>query len=103
MADVELVIKIPEEQYRTLNAKSQNDVVAVIDDALLIKSIKNGIPLPEHHGDLKDANSVPEEDKDIIVKSLLYPGTIAFAGAILLEEYVNNLPTIIPATKEGAE
>lgn len=48
MSDIELVIKIPEAQYRTLNAKSQNDVVAAIDDALLIKAIENGKPLPEH-------------------------------------------------------
>lgn len=45
MVDISLVIKIPEEQYRTLNAKSQNDVVAVIDSALLIEAIKNGTPL----------------------------------------------------------
>ena len=50
MKDIELVIKIPEEQYRTLNAKSQNDVVAVIDNALLIKAIKNGTPIPKGHG-----------------------------------------------------
>ena len=45
MADIELVIKIPEEQYKTLNARSQDDVVAVIDYALLIKAIENGKPL----------------------------------------------------------
>lgn len=45
MKDIELVIRIPEEMYRTLNAKSQNDVVTVIDDALLIQAIKNGKPL----------------------------------------------------------
>ena len=49
MADIELVIKIPEEQYRTLNAKSQSDVVTVIDNTLLIKAIKNGVPLPKGH------------------------------------------------------
>ena len=42
---MKLLIEIPEEQYRTLNAKSQNDVVAVVDDALLIKAIRNGKPL----------------------------------------------------------
>ncbi len=42
---MKLLIEIPEEQYRILNAKSQNDIVTAIDDALLIKAIRNGKPL----------------------------------------------------------
>lgn len=57
MADIELVIKIPESQYKTLNAKSQTDVVDVIDDKTLIDAIKNGAPLPKGHGRLIDADT----------------------------------------------
>lgn len=49
---MKLLIEIPEEQYRTLNAKSQSDVVTAIDDALLIKAIKNGKVLPKGYGKL---------------------------------------------------
>ena len=55
---MKLLIEIPEEQYRTLNATSQDDVVVVVDNALLIEAIKNGTPLPEHHGDLKDISQM---------------------------------------------
>lgn len=49
---MKLVIDIPKEQYITFNAKSQKEVLAVIDHNLLIKAIKNGTPLPKGHGDL---------------------------------------------------
>lgn len=57
----ELVIKIPEEQYRTLNATTQNDVVTAIDHALLLEAIKNGTPLPEGHGRLGDLDALEKE------------------------------------------
>ena len=47
---MKLVIDIPEEQYVTLNAKSQNEVLTIVDHALLIKAIKNGAPIPKGHG-----------------------------------------------------
>ena len=71
MKDIELVIKIPEEQYRTLNAKSQNDVVAVIDNALLIKAIKNGTPIPKGHGKIVDAKRVLENGDNWEVETAL--------------------------------
>ena len=66
MKDIELVIRIPEEQYRTLNAKSQDDVVAVIDNALLIKAIKNGTPLPKGHTRLFDERDIVYGNYQII-------------------------------------
>lgn len=66
MKDVELVIKIPAAQYRALNAKSQDDVVAVIDDALLIKAIKNGKPLPKGYGRLFDERDIVNGNYQII-------------------------------------
>lgn len=71
MKDIELVIKIPEEQYRTLNAKSQNDVVAVIDNALLIKAIKNGTPITKGHGKIVDAKRVLENGDNWEVETAL--------------------------------
>ena len=49
---MQIVIDIPEEQYVTLNAKSQDEVLTVVDHALLIKAIKDGTPLPKGHGRL---------------------------------------------------
>lgn len=55
---MQIVIDIPEEQYITLNAKSQEEVLTVIDVSLLIKAIKNGTPLPKGHGDLIDRSKL---------------------------------------------
>ena len=90
---MELVINISEEDYE----KNKN---ASCDYYTLRMAIKNGIPLPKGHGRLIDADALPQEDKDIAVKSILKPGTIACVGAITLQEYMNSLPTIIEAESE---
>lgn len=100
---MQIVINLPEQDYFYIAKKH---CLPSCDDKTLRKyfyeMIAKGTPLPKGHGKLVDVNSIPEEDRDIIVKSLLRPGTIAFAGAIDLEEYVNGLPTIIEADK-GSE
>ena len=78
---MEIVIDIPKEQYTTLNAKSQNEVTAVIDISMLINSIRNGTPLPEGHGRLIDADALFEGFSEIGI-----------------EPYI-NAPTIIEADK----
>lgn len=96
MADIELTIKIDEEIYNHTQ-KYEIGGFNQENDTKVFMAIKNGTPLPAGHGKLVDINSIPKEDRHITVKSLLYPGTIACAGAITLEEYVNNLPPIIEA------
>lgn len=98
---MEIVINIPDLDW----SKVKNGSIAT---ANLLNAVRNGTPLPKGHGKLVDVNSIPEEDRGITVKGLLYPGTIAFAGSIDLEEYINNLPPVIEAdnteeTKEPEE
>ncbi len=60
MKDIELVIKIPEEEYRWI-IKSDETVFA--DEAskeCMLHVIKNGIPIPKGHGRLIDAKDVGE-------------------------------------------
>lgn len=61
---MQIVIDIPEEQYITLNAKSQEEVLTVIDVSLLIKAIKNGTPLPKGHGRLIDTDVLVDGRED---------------------------------------
>lgn len=96
---MELVINIPKEQYMLIMQSNNNSAADFVSKEAMMYAIKNGIPLLERHGKLVDVNSIPEEDRDITVKSLLRPGTIACVGAITLEEYVNGLPTIVEADK----
>ena len=83
---MKLLIEIPDEQYRTLNAKSQNDVVAVVDDTLLIEAIRHGTPLPEHHGRLIDAEVACPNHTECVMCPVAIVCPICAA------------PTIIPAT-----
>ena len=54
MADIELVIKIPEELYNSVKVHPlfSSDIPAIE------RAIKNGTPLPKEHGDLKDMNDL---------------------------------------------
>lgn len=52
MADVELVIKMPEEVYKSIiNGKNYISYQEYVEEA-----IKNGTPLPKGHGKLKDVD-----------------------------------------------
>ena len=53
MADIELVIKIPEEVYK----KAKVTIDEMCDSVWL--GIKNGTPLPKGHGRLIDADELP--------------------------------------------
>ena len=58
MADIELVIKIPEEMYKWVN-----DVNRFFDDygiSDFIDLVKNGTPLPKGHGRLIDADKLQD-------------------------------------------
>ena len=90
MADIELVIKIPEDVYkRTIFYREFRDLN---DCITTIKALEKAITLPEHHGDLIDRDSL-ELDCDW---SDYYDGFSAYS-----ESQVRLAPTIIEA--EGGE
>lgn len=88
MKNIELVIKIPEEEYKL--CKRQYDTECL--DTLMI-AVKYGIPLPEHHGDLKDVDKIKEEAID-----MSQWGSDTAYGVWV--EDIDATPTIIPATKK---
>lgn len=97
--NIELVIRLSEDVYNRV--ASTNPSFGV--EFPIYYAIKNGKQLQKGHGKLVDANSIPEEDRNITVKGLTHPGTIACAGSITLEEYINNLTTIIEEDKSESE
>ena len=60
MADIELVIKIPEEVKQTFDNAKNEDLYGNYYDrnSLIGKAIQNGIPLPKGHGRLIDADEL---------------------------------------------
>jgi hypothetical protein len=81
MTDIELVIKIPENIYKNIQSKS-TEIQAegyTIENAIL-----NGIPLPQNHGRLIDADKLPLD---------------AIDDANYGSNYIKIAPTIIEADK----
>ena len=91
MADIELVIKIPEEMYQ--------NVLNGTYCGTLYEELKNGTPLPKGHGRLIDADAVTKDfntfqDSFVINMADLGRGKISI-GCLA--------PTIIKADQEAAE
>ena len=49
MADIELMIKIPEEQYNLILKSDTGATSVFVSKEGMMYAIKNGTPLPEHH------------------------------------------------------
>ena len=81
MADIELIIKIPEEEYKNICLMSKDGIGMALYDW-----IANGTPLPKNHGRLIDADALIESD--------CYWET---------EYEVTNAPIILSADKEDEE
>ena len=65
MADIELVIKIPEKTYTFLCNGGNIGASLLIENA-----IKNGVPLPKGHGRLIDENKITKcEQVGLIIKN----------------------------------
>ena len=54
MADIELVVKIPEEAYKLL----KNEGVDWLGAEHILNAVANGTPLPKGHGRLKDVDNI---------------------------------------------
>lgn len=78
MADVELVIKIPEETYNFLKRYGT-------DGGIVENSVINGIPLPKGHGRLIDADAMWD---------------IYHSNDYDFYEALDDAPTIIESDKE---
>lgn len=85
MADVELVIKIPEKEYQRWQKDGEMD-------ALIVRNaIVNGTPLPKGHGRLIDADELVKEADEFELVDDVY--------MLIYEEDIYNAPTIIEADR----
>lgn len=87
MADIELVIKIPEETYEYWKEHKYEYVLS--------EAIANGIPLPKRHGALKDADKI----EDITWQEPYYHDALNVLSEI--RDKIRNQRTIIKADKEN--
>ena len=94
MADIELVIKLPQEKYNMIKRNMYCD----INDVNVYKAIiKNGTPLPKGHGKIIDYGYVVDAIDDWInAEEYRYTNATDY-----LRKRVANTPTIIEADKES--
>lgn len=96
MADIELVIKIPEEMYAQVIDENGIDTMLIPYRDIT----KSGIPLPKGHGRLIDADKFLKDNEAYtgwILNSSDWGGENAYKDT--LEDLVNEAPTIIEADK----
>lgn len=102
---MELVINIPKTQYKTLIAKTQAEVVDVIDDKVLIDAIKHGIPLPIGHGRLIDADTLKKDDEvtEWLSLNAVRTGKMLKIFSELFIKKIDAAKTIIKADTESED
>ena len=111
MADVELVIKIPEENYERL--KFMEEMGALNNPYL--ETIANGIPLPKGHGDLVDRKEllkaidtwdkfgVDNTNSLFRLDNLSLPHYVPYTHYDDMVKSISSAETIIEADKENEE
>ena len=97
---MKLIIDIPEEVKQAFDCAESNDLKGCYYDhgGVIGKAIKNGIPLPEHYGNLKDVDAfMAKVAADRKHCCYIHSWTADDVLNVLKNDYA---PTIIPATKE---
>lgn len=102
MADIELVIKIPEEVYEKALAIKGTDEELCFEDRLQLEiGLENGTPLPKGHGRLIDADVL---DRDLENAQVNLEDALSEAfddGLTWASEVVSKSPPIIKADREN--
>ena len=91
MGKVQIVIWVDDNIYTRLFDNGSD--VSILETELIKKSIRNGTPLPEHHGRLIDADAYIDEINRVFPCRDKYDRQIRRATEI----GINNTPTIIEA------
>jgi len=86
---MQIVISIPKEYYKIRKSIENGSMVS----KMILNSFKNGIPLPEGHGVLKDV--------DVIKKSWNGINTPCGIRKVIDLQVIDDAPTIVEADKEG--
>lgn len=99
MADIELIIKISEEDYKSIKDDVKNFLTMPAHKVpSLYKAIDEGAPLPANHGKIVDLGKIDEDkiDKDNPIITININGTAIEAVSL---DYLDNLPDLTKKEK----
>lgn len=108
MADIELVIKLPEELLSKINDENYQSIISWYDTTLYY-AILSGMPLPKKHGRLIDADALMKlyglEDATKYGNETAEQQTHSYDTMMMYEiaDMLDDAPTIIEADKENEE
>ncbi len=96
MAEIELVIRIDEEDFKKMKHNvAIGKPICSLSEPEMVSKVANGIPLPEGHGDLKDMENFSCMF-DLTIEDPIYSGKD-------IERAVKSMTTIIPADTESED
>lgn len=91
---MQMVIEIPEEEYELVRHGNKSYTT----ELELMNAVANGIPLPEHHGDLVDRDTI----EVLRIGNIKREYDKGFdAGVTCMVNRILDAPTILEADKEG--
>jgi hypothetical protein len=87
MADIKLVIKISEEEYKWIIQSEKTVFADIASKECMLHAIKNGTPLPKGHGRLVDMS-------EVLIKLMQF-----YDGDKTIGQCLDEVNTIIEADK----
>ncbi len=96
MANMELVIKIDEENYNMI----KNKMYCGIYDMKVYEAISSGIPLPEGHGRLGDLDELEQRISNFVERDASITDEYTVARQRFIVDGIKETPTIIEADRE---
>lgn len=109
MEKIELVIKIPLEEYRLILLSDRTAMANCASKECMMYAIKNGTPLPKGHGDLMDRNELKKvyDERITYLYTLNRKDNPSREAKICATNWCSNtideLPTIIEADNAESE
>ena len=95
MADIELVVKIPEEDWKIIKESE-----GCRWSRTILEGVINGTPLPKGHGDLKDSKLLDKRLRFLLNHTGGYKNTPIGTGIVIAIAENLDAKTIIEADKE---
>ena len=99
MADIELVITMPEDSYKATCSGS----MLPPDVENVVNAIKHGVPLPEGHGRIGDLDELEQRISNFVEHDAKITDEYTVVRQRFIVDGIRQTPTIIEADKAESE
>ena len=105
MADIELVIKMPEKKYQTIinHAEEILDESSFVEPKYLYRAVLEGTPLPKGHGRLGDLDELEKRISNFVEHDAKITDEYTVTRQRFIVDGIRDTQTIIGADKAESE